>query len=233
LTTLSKSEIEDELRDSKKWLLDNGFYKGSRFFQPPYADFNSSVLDIASDYYKMVSTYSYQYPIAPPATVNNPLTITKVSQQNDLTDLKTVVDITADEKGLTPLTFHSNNMISANDFRTLLEYIKGKGSSLQVITFSDMWEILKTQNSRDFLPVENHGIATFSGDGSTTTFNINHGLKAVPDRVHVNNYGGGTVTTNRIARVNAGASTITVVYDTAPASGTDNIKLSWSAKANP
>ncbi len=72
----------------------------------------------------------------------------------------------------------------------------------------------------------NDGTATFSGTGSATTFTITHGLAAAPTTV--------TLTPASAAAAapfywSASSSTITVTYLTAPASGTNNVVLSWAA----
>jgi len=74
---------------------------------------------------------------------------------------------------------------------------------------------------------ENFGIATFSGDGVTTVFNIAHGLTDTPTF-----YTAEPLTTDaRASRLlSADATNITITFDTAPPSGTDNIKFSWKAE---
>ena len=74
---------------------------------------------------------------------------------------------------------------------------------------------------------ENSGTATFSGDGTTTQFKIEHGLVSTPSKVQV------TAMSSDAAGdfyVTADATYIYVTYKTAPPSGTDNVKLSWSAE---
>ncbi|RLG37336.1 MAG: hypothetical protein DRN91_05760 [Candidatus Alkanophagales archaeon] len=74
---------------------------------------------------------------------------------------------------------------------------------------------------------ENSGIAVFSGDGTTTTFNIEHGLVSTPSKYGVDPltpdaHGSKTITVDD--------TYITITFDTAPPSGTDNLKFSWWAK---
>ena len=81
-------------------------------------------------------------------------------------------------------------------------------------------------------PFENGGVATFSGDGSTTQFAIPHGV-AYPD------IGTGTYHPKKLVvvplspdaagdfYVTVDANNIYVHYKTAPPAGTDNIKLYW------
>ena len=74
---------------------------------------------------------------------------------------------------------------------------------------------------------ENSGTATFSGDGSTTTFQIPHGLVSTP------NYWSVTPASADACGdfyVTADGTNLTVTYTSAPPAGTDNIVLKWSAE---
>ena len=74
---------------------------------------------------------------------------------------------------------------------------------------------------------ENSGTATFSGDGSTTQFSIEHGLVSTPSKIQV------TAMSSDAAGdfyVTADATYIYVNYKTAPPSGTDNVKISFYAE---
>jgi len=71
---------------------------------------------------------------------------------------------------------------------------------------------------------EASGTATFSGDGSTTTFTIAHGLSAAPTSFYV------TPTSADAAGsfyLTADATNITITYSIAPPSGTNNLTYNW------
>jgi len=74
---------------------------------------------------------------------------------------------------------------------------------------------------------ENEGVATFSGDGSTTVFNIAHGLAGTPTK-----YGVSPLTPDADAdrTVTVDATNIVVTFSVAPPTGTDNVKFGWWAK---
>lgn len=69
------------------------------------------------------------------------------------------------------------------------------------------------------------GVTTFSGDAATTAFNVTHGLAITPTIV--------IISTNQAiqARVSAiSSTTFTVTFASAPASGSNNISVYWSAE---
>jgi len=75
--------------------------------------------------------------------------------------------------------------------------------------------------------LKNSGSKTFSGDGSTTQFSIEHGLVSTPSKVQV------TPMSSDAAGdfyVTADDTYIYINYKTAPPSGTDNVKVSWYAE---
>jgi len=74
---------------------------------------------------------------------------------------------------------------------------------------------------------KNSGTATFSGDGSTTQFSIEHGLVSAPSKVLVTPM---TADASGDFYVTADDTYIYINYKTAPPSGTDNIKVSWYAE---
>ena len=74
---------------------------------------------------------------------------------------------------------------------------------------------------------ENHGVATFSGNGSSTQFNITHGLVSTPSKIQVIP---GSSDAAGSFYVTADSTYIYVNYITAPPSGTNNIVLYWYAE---
>jgi len=75
--------------------------------------------------------------------------------------------------------------------------------------------------------LENGGEATFSGDGTTTTFTIAHGLADTPGSVKVTP---GSADADGDFYVTVDATDITVTFASAPATGTDNVVLWWNAE---
>jgi len=74
---------------------------------------------------------------------------------------------------------------------------------------------------------ENSGVATFSGDGTTTQFSIAHGLVSTPTKIQVTPM---TADAASDFYVTADDTNIYINYKSAPPSGTDNLKFSWYAE---
>jgi len=72
----------------------------------------------------------------------------------------------------------------------------------------------------------NSGIATFTGDGSTTTFTIVHGLVDAPSKYFVQPL---SADAKAYSSVSADTTNITITFDTAPASGAE-LKFYWYAE---
>jgi hypothetical protein len=86
------------------------------------------------------------------------------------------------------------------------------------------WEF----RSNDGFPTENAGSETQSGDGSTTTFNIPHGLAEPPTQANV--IAGSADAAGEFWVSAFGQSTIEITYASAPAGGTDNLSWYWEAE---
>lgn len=71
---------------------------------------------------------------------------------------------------------------------------------------------------------ENAGTALASGNGSTTSFNIAHGLGSTPYQAMIQ-----CSTHSNTFTYSYDSTNITVVFGTAPGSGTNNVKFQWRA----
>ncbi|MGG0483040.1 right-handed parallel beta-helix repeat-containing protein [Priestia aryabhattai] len=84
------------------------------------------------------------------------------------------------------------------------------------------WRVMKLPLMKD-----NGGIATFSGNGSTTSFVISHGLGSTPGFAYI-------MPASADAKgdyyVSFNSTNLTINYATPPISGTNNISLIWNAK---
>lgn len=73
----------------------------------------------------------------------------------------------------------------------------------------------------------NSGVATFSGDGNTTSFTIPHGLVSTPTHVSLEAKSSGAVGDKYWS---ADGTNITVTFITAPPTGTNNIVIDWKGE---
>lgn len=80
--------------------------------------------------------------------------------------------------------------------------------------------------SGNYPKTNNSGTTTFTGDGSTTTFTIPHGLVAQPSKYFVQPL---NADARAYSSVSADATNISVTFDTAPASGT-TLTFYWYAE---
>jgi parallel beta-helix repeat protein len=110
----------------------------------------------------------------------------------------------------------SNNNIIANNYV--------RGASTQAIL-----KVGANTRVKDNIgyATENSGTATFSGNGSTTTFNIPHGLASTPKMAVVT---AGSNGAKGDFYVTYDATNIIVTYATAPPTGTNNVVLNWYAE---
>lgn len=132
-----------------------------------------------------------------------------------------------------------NSVIAGNLFRGSSAYVSFSSSSdyntIVANTFYNVSApaIKGTVGSHSFIKGnagagrENSGIATFSGDGTTTTFQIAHGLVKAPSKVLVTPM---SADASGDFYVTADATYIYVNYLSAPSAGTNNIVLSWYAE---
>lgn len=73
------------------------------------------------------------------------------------------------------------------------------------------------------------GSATFSGDGSTTTFTVSHGLGSVPSVAFAEPTSAAAGANHHVQ--NKTSTGFDVVFATAPASGTDNVTFDYEVRA--
>ena len=105
---------------------------------------------------------------------------------------------------------------SVNKIKTEIEPVTSSNDAL--VTEGALLEALQGGGSRTF------GQAVFSGDGTKTQFSIQHGLESPPTSWQVFP---GTDDASSFSHATADGSEITVYYDSAPPSGTNNVALNW------
>jgi len=129
-----------------------------------------------------------------------------------------------------------NNIISLNRFygsNPVADVYERGTSNNNIITYNRVVNGIVVVGSRTVVrhnlgyPTENSGVATFSGDGSTTEFKIEHGLVSTPSKYVVSPL---TPDADASRTITVDDTYITITFDTAPPSGTDNVKFGWWAE---
>jgi len=124
-------------------------------------------------------------------------------------------------------TFRNNGGYGIDEFGG--DYNRIMGNSVRANTAGQIRKVGVNTICRcnDGYVTENEGVATFSGDGTTTVFNIAHGLAGTPTK-----YGVSPLTPDADAdrTITVDASNIVVSFSVAPPTGTDNVKFGWWAK---
>lgn len=107
-------------------------------------------------------------------------------------------------------------------------YVSGAPSPDAVATGGQVTQYSGSTGTTPFAPgAQNGGTATFSGTGSATVFNIAHGLQQAPSTWSVD---AASTAANGTFYVTASATQLTVTFAVAPASGTNNVVLAWTAR---
>lgn len=140
LTTLTPAEVERELWRSQRWLIEHGFYKGSRFFVPPGNRVNAAVLEQIKSYYLACSAArTFVSDTRADAIPPNPFFM-QTEPLHDAIPLATVqgwVDDVVEDQGWLTLMLHNiDDMLVL--FQNVIDYIEASG--LEVVTFSDVFD---------------------------------------------------------------------------------------------
>ena len=145
----TKAEIEAELLGAKSWMYENGFVKGARFYLLPGGVHNSTLVEVAQDYYTMVrgaggsyegegSIATMKYPVQGSYTV---------VASTSLATIQGILDRNAAKGIWTQLVFH--NIVASGatgaacneaTFKGIIDYIHTKG--IKVATYSEIYDRL-------------------------------------------------------------------------------------------
>ncbi|MFH5801625.1 polysaccharide deacetylase family protein [Haladaptatus sp. CMAA 1911] len=142
---ISAKKLEHILRRNKQWMIDNGF-EGADFIVYPGNNYDKTALKTISKYFSMggmnqsgnvntTGVYGFD-PLVLPRTIGNRLDISKRA-----------VTLAAKYRQCTILNFHnfnSSNTMSPSDYKKLLTHIDST-KGIEVITFSDLWDMRRSQ----------------------------------------------------------------------------------------
>lgn len=141
LTEQTQSEINSEIKDSKQWLTNHGFQRGSGHFAPPYSDYNNEIMDKIMKYYH-TSTGSQESGCIGQRFASTGL-VHRFHGDDKKTVKKSVDNLMNDQipTNLMILTYHdigNEDWISIPDFKEIVEYIAKR--QIQVITIDELWK---------------------------------------------------------------------------------------------
>ncbi|WP_028392720.1 polysaccharide deacetylase family protein [Bacillus cihuensis] len=138
----SPQELTHQLLDSKKWLLENGFYRGADHLATPGGQFNPAILDEIKKYYSTHSTVMDGYEYYPPADVHR-LKIQNVINSTTVAQVQTWIDFAVQNKSLLILTFHyfanpatAETQVLPSNFQLMMDYLAT--TNVDVVTMSDL-----------------------------------------------------------------------------------------------
>lgn len=108
------------IRDAKRWLVDNGFESGSRFFVYPYSGWDRNTASIVDQYHELAFTGPGTTTWVPPDPI-----ITPRIRGDDPERIKGYIDRLLRYNGVMVLVYHSvgPRWISEEDFRSIVEHI--------------------------------------------------------------------------------------------------------------
>lgn len=168
LTAMDDNNMTVELNNSYDWLVSNGFQKSAGFIAYPFGYYNDNVIAKTKQRYifgrnVMGGIQSH----LTPELGNDLYKLKTVEVRNDTTVqlVKSRIDSTIDQGQLIILLFHrivSNNPTTyeylESNFKQISDYVKSRGSDIDVITFSDYL----VPNMNSFTPVINETVRIYS-----------------------------------------------------------------------
>ncbi|QLH78674.1 polysaccharide deacetylase family protein [Halosimplex rubrum] len=138
LTTLSDSDLREDIRKSRDWLLNNGFHDGARFIHYPYGNYDETVIDVASDYHMLGRTVgSGNLKTIPPNTIN-PF-VHRSTSDPAVSEFESIVDRAITYNYTTVFNIHPPST-TQSDFASMMSYLDGKDDQIEVITWTDYLE---------------------------------------------------------------------------------------------
>jgi peptidoglycan/xylan/chitin deacetylase (PgdA/CDA1 family) len=139
LPDLSREAQRTAIEETKRWLLDNGFERGSRFIIWPYNGKDATTLDIARRYH-VLGFGGGGHPCGAPFFA--PLTVNRVKSEY-LDQVKQAIDFASAYNQVVVLMFHTigvsdDDYMTVPAFRQVMQYIEQ--SDVPVRSASSLWD---------------------------------------------------------------------------------------------
>lgn len=139
LPELDRERQRAEIERSKRWLLDNGFVRGAQFVIWPFHAADSTTLELAARYHSLGFAGGRPPSGIPPT---DPLTIGRVDGDG-VSDTLKMLEFAEEHRQLCVIMYHGIGAdgLPTDEFERTMRAIKQ--SSLEVITASDLWELMR------------------------------------------------------------------------------------------
>lgn len=144
IKTLSDTEMHDELLNSKKWLVDNGFAEGSEHFATPYGSYGDRELELIKKYYQTHRTVLNSNETIPTPRPHE-LRIRYPINTTTLTQFQGWVDTTIANKSVLILLYHyvqdpadKDIYVTPTMFSDMMAYLNTVRANIDVITPMDL-----------------------------------------------------------------------------------------------
>jgi len=137
---LSPVDQRASIRESKAWLVENGFERGADFIIWPYGRYDESALDAASDYHYL----GFVTVGGPTGAISDPQIVGR-TDGDDVKTAKQALDFAAQYNQLAVLMYHDvtgeGRSVSPAAFAETIDYVDELG--LDVVTASSYWESIR------------------------------------------------------------------------------------------
>lgn len=166
-------------------------------------------------------------------STSNPHSVT-AAQAGAVENVSGVISFHSDTRANQPAAGTAGRFYHVTD-EDVIEYDNGT-SWIQVIDLAhrndtaNPHNVTAAQTSAVALADVEDGAASFSGDGTTTTFTVSHGLGSTPNVAFVQATSVDARDNSPVQVTNKTSTGFDVVFATAPPSGTDNIGLDYHAR---
>ena len=160
LTAISAGGVEKVLREGQRWLVDNGFYKGSRFFIIPYTEWNPAVMSQIQKYFLATQAKSLptELSVIPPFPYH--MTFYAVADADAVATVTAKIDTAIQYNGWLTLLFHdigAGGYPTAN-FQAIMNYLYN--NNVLVVTLSDIFDELISTPRLELLEFGVQGVIT-------------------------------------------------------------------------
>lgn len=135
LSDQDDAEKEELIRDAKEWLIERGLERGADYFAYPFADFDQRTLEFVEEYHEL--GFASGWPVN--GYMSNRLLCPRIGEPN-FEQARTILDRTADFRGITTLFYHELDDESRSEFELTISHLNDLESNneLDVILPQDL-----------------------------------------------------------------------------------------------